>query len=96
MIRANANTGDGYWSKEYVRVNAIIDMIESVPEDQSITSIHFFKVFVGKSQNSPGFMLAVMLHEGLLEKLDKKRQYRKSESGVDKFLAKIDKLKSGK
>lgn len=93
MIRIASNTGGGFWSKEYVHVSVIINAIESVPEDQSITSVHLFKVFTGRSQNSPGFLLAVMLAEGVLEPLGKKRQYRVSESGVDKFLAKVDKLK---
>ena len=96
MIRIASNTGGGFWSKEYVPVNAIVNLIESVPEDKSITSVHFFKLFIGKSQNTPGFLLAVLLKEGLLEPLGKKRQYRMNESGVEKFLAKIDKLKSSK
>ena len=96
MIRIASNTGGGFWSKEYVPVNAIVNLIESVPEDQPITSVHFFKLFIGKSQNTPGFLLAVMLKEGLLESSGKKRQYRMNKSGVGKFLEKIDKLKSGK
>ncbi len=96
MIRIISNTGGGFWSKEFVHISSIVDAIQSVPEDQSITSIHLFKLFVGKSQNSPGFLLAVLLKEGLLEPLDKKRQYRIDETGVEKFLAKIDKLKASK
>ena len=96
MIRIINNTGGGFWSKEFVQVSAIVNLIQSVPEDQAITSVHLFKLFVGKSQNSPGFLLAVLLKEGLLEPLGKKRQYRISETGVEKFLAKIDKLKSSK
>lgn len=96
IIRIASNTGGGFWSREYVPVSKIIDVIQSVPEDQPITSVHLFKLFVAKSQNSPGFLLAVLLKEGLLEPLGKKRQYRMNESGVENFLAKIDKLKSSK
>ena len=96
VIRIASNTGGGFWSKEYVPLSKIVDVIETVPEDHSITSVNFFKLFVGKSQNTPGFLLAVLLKEGLLESTGKKRQYRMNKSGVDKFLAKIDKLKSSK
>ena len=96
MIRIASNTGGGFWSKEYIHVSTIIDVIESVPEDQSITSVHLFKLFVSKSQNSPGFLLAVLVKEGLLVSSGKKRQYRMNKPGVEKFLAKIDKLKSAK
>lgn len=96
MIRIASNTGGGFWSKEHVYIGAIVDCIQSVPEDQSITSIHLFKLFVGKSQNTPGFLLAVLLKEGLLEPLGKKRQYKVSAQGVDKFLEKVNKLKSAK
>ncbi len=96
FLRITGNDGGGFWSKEYVLLSAIINTIESVPDNQSITSVHFLRLFVGKSQNSYGFLLAILLKEGLLEALEKKRQYRKSESGIDKFLAKIDELKSSK
>ena len=96
MVRIASNTGGGFWSREYVPVSAIIDLIKSVTEDKPITSVLFFQLFVGKSQNSPGFLLAILLKEGLVEQSGKKRQYRVSQAGISKFLAKIDKLKSGK
>jgi hypothetical protein len=94
MIRIAANTGGGFWSKEFVAVAAIVNLLESLPNDQPVTSVHLFQLFVGKSQNTPGFLLAALLNEGLLKPSGKKRQYAMSESGVDKFLAKVEKLKS--
>ena len=96
VIRIAANTGGGFWSREYVSIGAIVDCIRAVPEDQSVTSIHLFKLFTGKSQNTPGFLLAVLLKEGLLVPTGKKRQYSVSEVGIDAFLAKVDELKSVK
>lgn len=95
-VRINGNTGGGFWSREWVTFDSITNALEAVPDDKAITSIHLFKVFVGKSQNSPGFLLASLLAERILEPLGKKRQYKLSESGVDAFLEKIDKLKSSK
>jgi hypothetical protein len=94
LIRIAANTGGGFWSKEYVAVAAIVNLLESVPEDQPITSVHLFQMFTGKSQNSPGFLLAVLLKEGLLVEGLKKRSYLVDQDGVEKFLDKVEKMKS--
>ncbi len=75
----------------------IVSALEAVPDDKPVTSIHLFKLFKGKSSNTPGFLLAVLLSEGILEPFQgKKRQYALSESGLDKFMAKVEKLKKTK
>ena len=97
QVRINNNTGGGYWSREWVSFDQIISTLSDVPEDKPITSIHLFKLFEGKSSNSPGFLLAFLLNERLVEPFQgKKRQYALTKTGVEKFQAKIDKLKSSK
>ena len=96
LIRIASNSGGGYWSREYVSFDAITSALEAIPEGNSITSIHLFKLFTGKSSNTPGFLLAVLLKDGVLEPLGKKRQYKLSDEGVDKFMAKVEKLKQDK
>jgi hypothetical protein len=97
QVRINNNTGGGYWSREWVSFDQIISTLSDVPEDKPITSIHLFKLFAGKSSNSPGFLLAFLLNERLVESFQgKKRQYALTKTGVEKFQAKIDKLKSSK
>ena len=96
MIRIVSNTGGGYWSKEFVQVSNIVKVLGAVPEDQSISSVHLFKLFTGKSQNSPGFLLAVLIKEGLLVEGLKKRSYLVDRDGVDEFLNKLDELKASK
>ena len=96
VLRIASNSGGGYWSREYVSFDAITKALEAVPESSSITSIHLFKLFTGKSSNTPGFLLAILLKECILEPLGKKRQYKLNDSGVDKFMDKVEKLKKDK
>jgi hypothetical protein len=95
QVRINNNTGGGYWSKEWVNFDKIVSTLADVPEDKPITSIHLFKLFEGKSSNSPGFLLAFLLNEGLLQPFQgKNRQYAPTKNGAEKFLAKVNKLKN--
>lgn len=95
QVRINNNTGGGYWSKEYVSFDAIVKTLNAVPDDSAITSIHLVKLYKGKSSNTPGFLLAVLLKEGVLTGFQgKKRQYALDDTGLQKFLVKIEKLKS--
>lgn len=95
LIRINNNTGGGYWSHEWVSFDRILMTLREVPEDRPVTSIHLFKLFEGKSSNTPGFLLAVLLKENLLAPFQgKKRQYAFRDDGVTKFQAKVDKLKT--
>ena len=96
VLRIASNTGGGYWSREYVSFDAITSALEAVPEGSKITSIHLFKLFKGKSSNTPGFLLAVLLNEGVLEPLSKSRQYKLCDEGVDKLMDKVEKLKQDK
>lgn len=92
FLRVNSNTGGGFFSKEWVSLNHITSVLEEIPEDHPISSIHLFPLFKGKSVNTPGYLLAVLLNEKLLTSFQgKKRQY--VYRGAEAFLSKIDKLK---
>jgi hypothetical protein len=96
MIRISTNSGGGYWSREWIAFDDILNKVNDIPEDRPVTSIHLVTVFTGKSANTPGFLLAVLLKEGILELSGKKRQYKVSYEGVTKFQTKMDKLLSDK
>ena len=89
-IRVNGNTGGGYFSNEWVSLDNITSILGDV-SGEHITSINLIPLFKGKSVNTPGYLLAVLLKEGLLAPFEegKKRQY--VFSGADKFLAKVAK-----
>ena len=91
FIRVYSNSGGGYFSNEWVSLNHITSILSDAPADNTITSINLIPLFTGKSVNTPGYLLAVLLKEGLLTPFEegKKRQY--VFSGADKFMAKLAK-----
>ena len=90
FIRIASNTGGGYFSNEWVSLDNITSILGDV-SGEHITSINLIPLFKGKSVNTPGYLLAALLKEGLLAPFEegKKRQY--VFSGTDKFLAKVAK-----
>ena len=88
-IRVLSNTGGGYFSKEWISLDHITSVLSDVTGEH-ITSINLIPLFKGKSVNTPGYLLAVLLKEGLLAPIeDKKRKYQFT--GADKFMARISK-----
>ena len=87
-IRVNHNTGGGYFSREWLEINHITSVLAEVT-DHPITSIDLIPLFKGKSVNTPGYLLAVLLNEGLLNSIeDKKRKYQFV--GAEKLLTSFD------
>ena len=72
--RISANSGGGFWSPEWIAWKAIEPVIKEI---QPVTSTPLKTLFKGKSVNTSGFLLAVLIKEGLLEVVpDKRRQFR--------------------
>ena len=91
FMRIFSNTGGGYFSKEWISLDHITSILQDVTGEH-ITSINLIPLFKGKSVNTPGYLLAVLIQEGLLTSVeDKKRKYQFV--GADKFLAKVAKKK---
>jgi hypothetical protein len=85
-LRVHANTAAGFFSQEWVPLESIDKALGS-----HFTSSALQSVFTGKSQNTPAFMLAVLLQEGLvIRATDKKRCYSKTEFAP--FIAEIKAL----
>lgn len=90
-IRISTNSGGGFFSAEWVAYESIQATLASHPADKSVTSTAFIPLFQGKSTNTPGFLLAVLVNEGLLKLAgDKQRGY--SISSNDGFDAEMSKL----
>jgi len=87
-IRVINNSGGGYFSNEWILIDDITNILKSIPKDQSISSIHFFPLFKGKSVNTPSFMLAALINENvLIPHTEIKRQY--AFNGISKLMEKI-------
>lgn len=67
FFRMHANSSSGYFSREWVSLVAIQQVFAKVPPDAAITSFLMRDLFVGKSTNTPGFVFAALLAEGLVQ-----------------------------
>jgi hypothetical protein len=66
-LKVAGNDGGGFFSNEWISYHDIQTALTDWPADQGITSMTFRKIFRGKSANTPGFLIAVLVAEGLLE-----------------------------
>jgi predicted HTH transcriptional regulator len=90
------NTGKGVFNKDWVSLKEIDSMLTS--EKKPITSKSLHGLFEGKSSNSAGFILAVLLNEGLLKVSSKnQRNYdRVDKKEYQKIIKAYTKKKTGK
>jgi hypothetical protein len=88
QLKVSGNDGGGFWSAEWVSFTDIQAALKEWPEDQGVTSMTFRKVFRGKSANTPGFLIAVLVAEAILEPVpDKKRLHQACDPAA--FLASV-------
>mgnify|MGYP003385807079 CR=1 FL=1 len=91
LLRVFANTGGGFFSKEWVSLNTIFQAFDKKAADKPIVSLLLYPLFQGKSLNTPAFLLAVLKQEGLVIPLeDHPKHYERIPS--DAFMAEIEKL----
>ncbi|MDP2153856.1 MAG: hypothetical protein Q8J66_09385 [Methylotenera sp.] len=90
-IRVVANSGGGFFSEEWVKLSDIQTALDGAPFP--VTSFPLIKLFIGKSVNTPGFLLAVLKCEGLVKLLEGKiRGYEKLD--LAPFMIELEKLVS--
>ena len=63
-FRIYGNTGSGFFSKEWISLSDIKEVITKEP----FTSTVLHPLFHGKSINTPAFLIAVLLNEGLVKR----------------------------
>jgi hypothetical protein len=75
-VRIRSNSGGGFFSDEWISFGLIRSALQGWPKDSAITSMALRGLFKGKSVNTPSFLLAVLLVEGVVKLIDgKRRQY---------------------
>ena len=72
QLRVYANTGAGFFSKEWLSLNTIQEAFDK--GGKSFTSFALIPLFRGKSQNNTAFLLAVLLEEGLVKPSNEQRR----------------------
>jgi hypothetical protein len=66
LIRVTTCTGGGFFSKEWVSLSAIRSALQ---KSKAVSAILLFPLFKGKSVNTPGYLLAVLRAEKLIQAL---------------------------
>jgi hypothetical protein len=90
-LRVHSNTGGGFFSQEWIALADILTALKKRPEGKPITSILLGPLFRGKSANTPGFMMAVLLHEKVVRSMQGKlRRHELMNPSV--FTEKVDRL----
>ena len=93
-VRLSDYEGNGNYCKAWVNLDKAIASLQEFEKRQAITSFALKDVFpANTSSNSWGFLLSVLLAEGLVEPLeDNKRRYRLCDTAT--FLGSLPKPKS--
>ena len=90
-LRVHGNTGGGFFSREWISLRDILTALKKRPEGRPITSILLNPLFRGRSANTPGFLLAVLLHEKVIRSMQGKlRRHELMDPSV--FTEKVDRL----
>jgi len=90
-LRVHSNTGGGFFSQEWISYRDILTALEKRPSGKAITSILLNPLFKGRSANTPGFLLAVLLHEKVIRSMQGKlRRHELMDPSV--FTDKVEKL----
>ena len=90
-LRVFANSGGGFFSREWISLKAIQQIMEKRNAANPVVSSSFGTLFAGKSVNTTGFILAILKHLGLVTPIKgKPRCYEAADSGA--FMAELKML----
>ena len=73
-FRIHKNTGNGFFSSEWIALQDIQKVLSKIPVGKPVTAIMLNHLFTGKSVNTPGFLLAVLVNEKLLIPMQGKKR----------------------
>ena len=90
-FRVYSNDGGGFFSTEWIAMKDIDTALKKSTKDNPITSIMLYRLFKGKSVNTPAFLLAALKQELIVQSIKgKKRTHELMD--VKGFLTKTNKL----
>jgi len=67
QFRIVSNSGNGQFNSDWVALTAIEKLLTQHPVDKTMTSRAMQALFRGKSSNSPAFLFAALVAEGLVK-----------------------------
>lgn len=95
QLRVVANSGGGCFNQDWVKLKDITAALDKAPKGESVTSYVLESMFRGVSQNTAGFVWAVLVHAGfVVPSKEKKRAYDRVDP--KEFMDEIRALADGK
>jgi hypothetical protein len=94
-LRIHRNTGNGFFSNEWVSLADIQKTIGKIPAGKPVTAIVLSELFHGRSVNTPGFLLAALVEEKLLVPMQGKKRSHEPVPTAE-FQQRVRQLASGK
>jgi hypothetical protein len=92
-FRIHANTGNGFFNDDWIPLDTMLELLGK--PGGAFTSFALYPLLKGKSNNTPAFLIAALLEEGIVRRsLTEKRCYELSDVSV--FMAKIKPLLESK
>ena len=92
-FRINGNTGNGFFNNDWIPLETILELLGK--SGGAFTSYALHPLLKGKSNNTPAFLIASLLEEGIIHRsVSEKRCYELSDVSV--FMAKIKPLMESK
>ena len=94
-MRIHRNTGNGFFSREWVSLQDIQKTIADIPTGKPVRAIVLGDLFQGRSVNTPGFLLAALVEEKLLVPMQGRKRSHEPVS-PEEFRERIQQMVSGK
>ena len=92
-FRIHGNTGNGFFNNDWIPLENILELLGK--SGGAFTSFTLHPLLKGKSNNTPAFLIAALLEEGIIHRsVSEKRCYELSDVSV--FLTKIKPLMESK
>ena len=92
-FRINGNTGNGFFNNDWIPLETILELLGK--SGGAFTSYALHPLLKGKYNNTPAFLIASLLEEGIIHRsVSEKRCYEMSDVSV--FMAKIKPLTESK
>jgi hypothetical protein len=92
-FRIHGNSGNGFFNNDWIQLENILELLGK--SGGAFTSFTLHPLLKGKSNNTPAFLIASLLEEGIIHRsVSEKRCYELSDVSV--FMAKIKPLMKSK
>jgi hypothetical protein len=92
-FRIHGNTGNGFFNNDWIPLETILELLGK--SGGAFTSYALHPLLKGKSNNTPAFLIASLLEEGIIHRsVSEKRCYELSDVSV--FMTKIKPLMEAK